>query len=221
MNRLIRQSESLPNVSGKTALVVGAGGLGSHVASQLVRMGINVMIVDHDVLEETNLHRTAEFNVNDVGAYKAYALKKHLDGIDSKTIIGKYNMTFSEFLRDCDPTLFSPDIIIDCSDNLEVRYEIDEFAKEKNIPWIYGAINGKSGMFMFFPKDGLRFSEVFGKLNTPKTNSAVTKVFPPGVAIVASLQVAEAVKYLNGDIVNQTLYAVNLDTYAIQSQLEF
>lgn len=221
MDRYIRQSKSLPNIVEKTALVVGCGGLGSHVAEQLVRMGVNVVLVDHDRFESSNLHRVSSYVYSDVGGLKAINLHSRLVKIANGRV-SYFAKTFGEFVE-ANYRTNRFDIVMDCTDNMEVRYEIESFCQSHKFPFVYGAVNAKSGMVMLFPHDGVSFSDFFGReLKTPDdAKRPATKVFPPAVAIVASLQVSEAVKYLNGDNPSQALYAVNLDTYAIQKQIEF
>ena len=63
----------------KKVLLIGVGGVGSHVAAALCRAGIGQLeIVDFDVVDESNLGRRY-YDVNDVGVVKVEAMKAHLN----------------------------------------------------------------------------------------------------------------------------------------------
>jgi molybdopterin-synthase adenylyltransferase len=58
-------------VTARRAVVVGAGGLGGPIALSLGRAGIELAIVDPDVVEASNLHRQIQFDTSDLGKHKA------------------------------------------------------------------------------------------------------------------------------------------------------
>src|SRR3989344_2064589 len=69
----------------KTIAIIGLGALGTVAADLLVRNGIgNLLLIDRDIIEESNLTRQALFYEEDVGRSKAYAAKEKLSKINSK-----------------------------------------------------------------------------------------------------------------------------------------
>src|ERR1051325_6899332 len=70
-----RQEDITDNYSTDTAMVIGAGGIGSWVALDLALIGLGaIIIIDHDKVELTNLNRTL-FKLSDVGRFKSEAVK--------------------------------------------------------------------------------------------------------------------------------------------------
>ena len=64
----------------KHAIVIGGGGLGSHSANLLIRIGIgSIDIIDNDIVDITNLHRTSVFSEQDIGKSKALILQEKLN----------------------------------------------------------------------------------------------------------------------------------------------
>ena len=79
-------------LSDARVLVVGAGGLGCPALQYLAGAGIGTIgIIDHDRVDETNLHRQILFNMNDVGKSKARAAADHLLKLNPEIIIHAYD----------------------------------------------------------------------------------------------------------------------------------
>lgn len=128
----------------KHAFIAGAGGLGSNVATLLIKAGIGrVTIVDYDTIDPSNLNRQ-QFFFDQIGQVKVEALKHNLermnpfaqvDAVNSKLT----NDNFDEIVpADCD-------IIFECFDNPVCKAELVRFClgKRKNIPTV--AVSGIAG----------------------------------------------------------------------------
>ena len=75
----------------KHAIIIGGGGLGSHSANLLTRIGIgSIDIIDDDIVDITNLHRTSVFSEQDIGKSKALILEEKLRAVNTK-VRGKRN----------------------------------------------------------------------------------------------------------------------------------
>ena len=124
---LCRQNKYLkPEVLGKKIAIIGMGALGSHVLELLVRSGLkNFLIMDSDVVEEHNLHRQ-NFNLSDVGKPKVSAAKENMKKINPNVEINiiKENLN-QKTIQNLDS--FHTDLIVDCKDNLTVRFLINEY----------------------------------------------------------------------------------------------
>ena len=68
----------------KTVSVVGLGAIGSNTANLLARAGLNLNLIDRDVVELDNLQRQVLFDENDIGQPKAIQAKKKLTVINSQ-----------------------------------------------------------------------------------------------------------------------------------------
>lgn len=129
-------------LSQSTVLIVGVGGIGSTVVEILARLGIGTfVIVDFDVVEESNLTRQSGFTKNDVGKSKVEVIKNHIMNIaDSDVIALNKKIDSKQDLKD----IFSDynfDIAICCADTpvVEIDYWFDDLSHEYNVPIIVGS----------------------------------------------------------------------------------
>jgi len=176
---LIRDNQK--NLEKKSILIVGAGGLGNVVATELSCIGLkNIYIMDFDEIEIHNIHRQFQFNKSDIGSKKAKILSEKINRCETNI------ETFCEKFENFDKKI---DLIIDCTDNFEVRKKIDNFAKNKNIPWLYSSVEGWIGQVCLFKEKNL---DIFN-LNS---NHKVAGVLPAMVGIIGSVEAMIATKYL-------------------------
>lgn len=84
--------DSFENISSKTVLVVGVGGVGGYVVEALVRSGIGkIIIVDGDVVDETNINRQIIALSSTVGQSKVDVFEKRIKDINEKCEVIKIN----------------------------------------------------------------------------------------------------------------------------------
>ncbi|MEZ6066642.1 MAG: ThiF family adenylyltransferase [Planctomycetaceae bacterium] len=189
-------------ISQARVLVVGCGALGSVIAETLVRSGAGlVRIVDRDFVELTNLQRQVLYDEADIteGLPKAIAAERKLRRINS-------GVTIEPHVADVDATnilalLDGIDVVVDGTDNFEVRFLINDACLERNIPWVNGGVIGSHGQVMSIvpgrtPCLRCLMSDVPepGSLETCDTAG----VIGPAVNVIASLEVVAAVKLLLG-----------------------
>ena len=123
-----------------------AAALGTVLANSLVRAGVgHLRLIDRDFIETNNLQRQILFDEDDVAASlpKAEAAARKLRRINSTVDI-------EPVVVDVDRTNIlelagDADIILDGSDNFEVRYIINDAAVKLNKPWVYGGCIGSYG----------------------------------------------------------------------------
>ena len=181
----------------------GCGALGTVLANVLVRAGVGfVRIVDRDFVEPSNLQRQVLFDESDVANNlpKAEAAATKLRQINSSVAV-------EAVVADIDRTNIEDlckdaDIVLDGSDNFEVRYLINDVCVKHHKPWVYGGAVGSQGMSMtIIPGETPCLRCVFeaapgpGDVGTCETAG----VLAPTVNIVASYQAAEALKLLSGN----------------------
>jgi molybdopterin/thiamine biosynthesis adenylyltransferase len=116
-------------------LIVGAGGTGSPLSVMLARSGVrSPVILDPDVIEETNLHRLYGATVKDIGSPKATVLAAHLNGFGLGTnALGIQGNLLDVVHRDL---LKSADVIFCCTDDHASRLFLNRFAYFYEIPVI-------------------------------------------------------------------------------------
>ena len=192
--------------------IIGLGALGTVIAEELTRAGIGFLrLIDRDFVELHNLQRQMLYDEEDARMHrlKVEACAQHLHSINSEVQVEAFPEDFNygnaeSFLQDVD-------LILDGTDNLETRYLINEVCVKLRKPWIYGGAVEAQGMTMSFLPGEACFSCVTGTVepfmnqSTQKTCSTAG-VLSPATAIVASLEVKEALKILvSADTLEQGL----------------
>jgi len=180
----------------KKIVIVGAGGLGSTLAMALGTSGIGeIHLVDFDTVSAHNIHRQIAFTLQDEGKNKA---KTVVALIESKNPFAKtqaFDMRFDAFME-LDNQY---DLILDATDNLATRAQIDKYAKQNNTPWIYASVEEFNGQVCFF--DEANF-EVFN-ISDHKPGG----ITAPIVMHIGSLQANLALRYLAGlSVLKDKLY---------------
>ena len=103
-------------------LIVGAGGLGCHVAQILVRAGVGKLdLIDHDVIDDSNLQRQVLFTKDDIGKSKAQTAKVALEHQNHWVDIRAHTTKVSDDTIDDYLVGQGVDLMIDCTDNFLVR----------------------------------------------------------------------------------------------------
>jgi molybdopterin-synthase adenylyltransferase len=198
------------------ALVCGCGALGSVAADLLVRAGVGfVRIVDRDFLEADNLHRQVLFDEADVAEQlpKAVAAARRLARINSAVAVEPQvaDVTAATIRALADDV----DLIVDGTDNFEVRYLLNDFAVSAGKPWVFGGCVGAEGQMMaILPGETPCLACLMPEPPPAETQPTceTAGVIGPIVSTIAALQSAEALKILSGnrDAVNRRLTIVDL-----------
>jgi adenylyltransferase/sulfurtransferase len=180
----------------KKVAIIGSGGLGCSVALSLSGLGIKEFyLVDFDEVELHNIHRQIAFKLNDLNQPKSKTLSKLINERNPHT---KANFFIEDFNSFSKRDLIA-DLIIDATDNLQARSDIDKFAKKHNIPWIYGSVEEFNGYVCLFDKKDFSAFKVQDK---PPVGIAA-----PMVMQIASLQANLALRYLaNLSVSSDLLY---------------
>jgi len=185
------------SLESKAILIVGSGGLGCSIALALSGSGIGkIDIIDFDKVEVHNIHRQILFETDDIGKYKAEVASSKIKNRNPYLKSDFFIDSFQEFIKNID---LNYSLIIDATDNLEVRLAIDEFAKKNKIAWIYGSVEEFNAQVCLF--DIASFDMFATKKVEPKGISA------PMVMQTASFQANLALRYLlNLKVASDVLY---------------
>jgi molybdopterin-synthase adenylyltransferase len=122
--------------------IVGVGATGAATASLLARAGVGrLTLIDRDFVEPSNLQRQMLFDEDDARAAlpKAEAARRHLARINSSVRIDAH---ITDLVPHNAPNLLAADIVLDCTDNFETRYLINDLCVRDHRPWIYAAAVG-------------------------------------------------------------------------------
>ena len=116
--------------------VVGVGGIGNPVVTQLTAMGIGkIRIVDRDVVEISNLHRQHLYTEQDIGKVKVEAAIEHLKKRNTDVEIEALPISVTPYTAENIVKGF--DIVIDALDSVDARYALNDACIKHNIPLIY------------------------------------------------------------------------------------
>ena len=192
--------EGQARLAQKTAVVVGCGALGSHIASHLVRAGVGrLVVVDRDFVEYHNLPRQALYTEADAvaGVPKAVAAARRLRQVNSLVDIQEYVMDVNaDTIEDL---VSGADVVLDGADNFEVRYLLNEACIKHAIPWVYGGVLGTYGLSAaILPGETPCLRCLLGPMPPPGSvpTCETAGVFGPVVAMIAALEATEALKIL-------------------------
>lgn len=183
------------------ALVIGAGGLGSPVALYLGSAGVGrITVVDHDVVDETNLQRQIAHNLARVGRPKAESVKEAIAAINPDVCVTPVVQRADAALLDT--WVAQADVVLDCTDNFATRHAINRACVKHRVPLVSGAAIRMDGQLSVFdsrtpgnPCYACVFPEDAG---VEETRCATMGVFAPLVGIIGTMQAAEALKLLIG-----------------------
>jgi len=179
----------------KRVAIIGSGGLGSSLAFALGASGIGeIHMVDFDEVSHHNIHRQIAFKLGDEKKNKA---------VINAQIIQERSPFVKAFAHECDFNAFSQkgievDLILDATDNLPSRGEINAYAKTKALPWVYGSVEAFHGQVAFIEESS--FSDAFKIIKKEPAGIAA-----PIVMHIASLQANLALRYLAGLTVKKDL----------------
>lgn len=181
----------------KSIAIIGAGGLGSSLAIALGSSGIGrIHLVDFDEVSIHNIHRQIAFTLDDEGKNKAEVNSLLIQKKSPFVTTFSHPISFEEWTY----KEIKVDLIIDATDNLQTRSQINKFAKKQNLPWIYGSVEAFHGQVCFFQDSS--FDDAF-KISD-KTPQGIAA---PMVMHIASLQANLALRYLlNLSIKKEILY---------------
>jgi molybdopterin/thiamine biosynthesis adenylyltransferase len=198
-------------------VVIGLGALGTVAADQLVRAGIGfVRIVDRDFVELSNLQRQSLYDEDDLrqNLPKAVAAEAKLRRVNSSVEI-------EAIVDDVNPStvedaIANVDLVLDALDNFETRFVVNDACAKHETPWIYAAAVGSYGLTMpILPSKTPCLRCLMGSLPAPGTSPTcdTAGVVAPITHIIASMQVAEALKFVTGQLGEKDIRLTSYDVW--------
>ena len=181
-------------------LVVGAGGLASSTLMYLSSSGVGYIgIIDNDNVASNNLPRQILYNSSDIGKKKVEMAKKRLRSLNKDAKAKVYDELLN--IDNASKIIKGYDLIIDCVDNFETKFLINDTCVKLHKPFITGGVSDYRGQVMTYIPEKLKdFKSLFSELpvNIDEKYKDDDGVFPPAVAIISNIQASEALKYLLG-----------------------
>ncbi len=182
-------------------LIIGAGGLGSAAAPYLAAAGVGtITLVDHDLVELTNLQRQIMHTEHSLGKSKVDSGKQFLLGLNSELTIHAIQEKASETLLKS--LLPSIDVVLDCTDNFATRQIINAACFHHRVPLVSGSALKFDGQLNVFDARNTK-SPCYACLFSPQeqfeeVNCSSMGIFSPLVGIIGAMQAAQALQLLIG-----------------------
>lgn len=181
-----------------TVLIVGLGGLGSPVALYLATAGVHhLMLVDHDTVDLSNLQRQIVHRQASLGNAKVDSAAETIGTINPHVRVTTIDHRLQgQALNDA---VAQADVVLDCTDNFEIRYAINDACWANGVPLVSGAaIRWEGQVAVFDPRrpDSPCYRCLYAQGDDEALNCAENGVIAPLVGIIGTCQAMEAVKLL-------------------------
>ena len=182
-------------------LIIGAGGLGSAAALYLASAGVGqITLVDHDVVDLTNLQRQIAHTTQRVGQPKVESARQAMHAINPEVRVHALQARADAALLD--EWLPQVDLVLDCCDNFATRHAINAACVRHSLPLVSGAAIRFDGQVTVYDASDAQ-SPCYACLFAPdaaveETQCATMGVFAPMVGVIGAMQAGEALKWLSG-----------------------
>ena len=200
--------------------IVGVGATGAATASLLARAGVgSLRLIDRDVVETSNLQRQVLFDEADAaaGTPKAEAGRAKIALFNSLIAV---EASIADLVPgNIHELLAGADLLLDCTDNFETRYLLNDYAVEQGKPWIYaGAIGAYAATMNILPDPSANPTACLACLFPAPPAGAVETCDTAGILgaavnLAASIQSAEALKFLTGQPQTMRRSLLSLDLW--------
>eukprot|EP01031_Cornospumella_fuschlensis_P032120 gene32120-38843_t len=179
-------------------LVVGAGGIGSSLLMYLAASGVNLTIVDHDTVDVSNLHRQIIHDTASEGQNKAVSATQRLGSINPS---GRYLAISEKFTCTNALDLVSDhSLVVDCTDNTDARYIINDACVLANKPWITAsAIGLEAQVHVIIPRVTACYRCLHPEISVTESCRSCSNVgiLGPVAGMIGCLQAIEVLKFIS------------------------
>ncbi|MBL7668891.1 MAG: ThiF family adenylyltransferase [Bdellovibrionaceae bacterium] len=177
-------------------LIVGLGGLGCPAASYLASAGVGTLgLVDGDFVDQTNLHRQLLYSDQDLGLPKVSIAGRRLRTLSPSAVINEYFEPLN--WTNAATVLGQYDVILDCTDNFETKYLLNDICLQLKKPLVAASATGFEAYLMVISKDGPCLRCLYPNATAADVGSCnLTGVLGAVVGIIGSWQATEALKLI-------------------------
>ncbi len=193
--------EGQERILSSRVLIIGAGGLACPAGLYLASSGVgHLTLVDHDVIDLTNLQRQIAHVHERLGKLKVESLRQSMLALNPEIeVLALAEKISGSHLREL---IGAHDLVLDCSDNFATRHEVNQACVQQRKPLVSGAaikMQGQISVFDFRQPDSACYHCLFpdGE-EVEETRCATTGVFAPLTGVIGCLQAAEALKLMTG-----------------------
>jgi molybdopterin/thiamine biosynthesis adenylyltransferase/rhodanese-related sulfurtransferase len=169
-----------------SVVVVGAGGLGCAVLPYLAAAGVGrLVIVDHDRVEQSNLHRQPLYRMSDVGQLKVQAARAALLALNPALTIEAH----AERLTAANAAACTQaSVVVDAADSFAVTYVLSDACRDAGIPLVSASVVGLAGYVGAFCGTAPSYRAVFPEMPRTAANCASAGVLGSAVGVIGTLQ---------------------------------
>lgn len=200
-NILIKEigEEGQEKLRAAKVLVIGAGGLGAPVLSYLAAAGVGTLgIVDYDVVDITNLQRQFLHYTPNISELKTKSAQEKLQAFNPEICIQTYAEKFTS--ENAETLIAGYDFVVDCSDNYETKFLINDVCVRAQKAYSHGAILALQGEVMTYTPGTACYRCIFGE--APEKNTvplpSQAGVLGAVAGVIGSIQATECIKYITG-----------------------
>jgi molybdopterin/thiamine biosynthesis adenylyltransferase/rhodanese-related sulfurtransferase len=168
-------------------LVVGAGGLGCAVLPYLAAAGVgHLALVDHDLVDETNLHRQPLYRMADIGRPKVLVAAAALGALNPQVGIEAHPLRLTP--ANAATLVTGADIVLDAADSLAVTYILSDACQGAGRPLVSASVLGLSGYVGVFCAGAPSYRAVFPEMPHAAGSCAQSGVLGTAVGVIGTLQ---------------------------------
>lgn len=193
-NKGIIDDSTLQRIKQIRLLVVGAGGIGGHLANHLVRLGVKTIhLCDYDVFQASNLNRQLFSSLAVLGQRKVDVVARAISGIRPDVTIVSHPCS----IEDIDSSIWEEiDIVLDAVDSIKTKLNLEDMAKKHNLPLVHGAVAGWYGQIGIIMPGSNVLHHFYKDSEYGLEKELGSPTFIPSV--VAGMMVSELIKFLQG-----------------------
>ncbi|WP_343616883.1 HesA/MoeB/ThiF family protein [Flavobacterium sp.] len=191
-------AEGQQKLSKSKVLVIGAGGLGAAILPYLAGAGVGeIGIVDDDVIDVSNLHRQVIYKTSAVGKSKAEEAKWMISELNPEIKVNAFSEKLSG--KNAIALIEKYDIIVDATDNIFIKYLINDACILTQKPMVYGSIFRFQGQVSVFNyQNGPTYRCLYPDENSNVANCEDAGVIGVSVGIIGMFQANEVIKMILG-----------------------
>jgi molybdopterin/thiamine biosynthesis adenylyltransferase/rhodanese-related sulfurtransferase len=217
--------EAQQKLSDAKVLIVGAGGLGCPAAQYLVAAGVGTIgIADDDVISVSNLHRQILYTEVEAGQKKVLVACKKLQQQNPQVKLVPHELRINS--DNVEAIVATYDLVIDCTDNFDTRYLLNDVCVMAGKPLVYGAIyqyEGQVSVWNVKNADGSfspNYRDLFPTVDAAQVpDCAEGGVLPTLAGIIGTMQANEVIKLITGTGEVLAGQVLMLDVQTLQTRI--
>jgi len=191
-------AEGQQRLADARVLIIGLGGLGSSSSVYLAAAGVgHLVLVDFDEVDISNLQRQIVHATKDIGRLKVDSAAEHLLELNPEIRVTKIDHKIEN--EELEEQVKLATVVVDCSDNFQTRFAINDACVKHKIPLVSGAairFEAQVSVFDSRHEDSPCYRCLYGDEAEVEQSCTANGVISPLLGIVGSIQACEAMKII-------------------------